>query len=138
MSHNLLSDFKLSGILIARSFAPFNLNAGYDNIGDRHTDTHRPWGTGRNTGIGPNFFTLDIRLTRQFPLGSDKNLQVVAEAFNLLNRTNFKHVNSTVGRLSREELPTSLKGRRGPATEPFSFTSAFEPRQLQFSLRLNF
>ena len=136
--HNLLSDFKLSGILIARSFAPFNLNAGYDNIGDRHTDPHRPWGTGRNTGIGPNFFTLDIRLTRQFPLGSDKNLQVVAEAFNLLNRTNFKHVNSTVGRLSREELPTSLKGRRGPATEPFSFTSAFEPRQFQFSLRLNF
>ena len=136
--HNLLSDFTLSGILTARSFAPFNLNAGYDNLGDRHTDTHRPWGTGRNTGIGPNFFTLDIRLTRQFPFGSDKNIQVVAEAFNLLNRTNFRHVNNTVGKLSREELPTSLKGRRGPVTEPFSFTSAFEPRQFQFSLRLNF
>ena len=136
--HNLLSDFTLSGILIARSFAPFNLNAGYDNIGDRHTDTHRPWGTGRNTGIGPNFFTLDIRLMRQFPIGLDKNIQVVAEAFNLLNRTNFRHVNSTVGKLRLEELPTLLKGRRGPVTEPFSFTSAFDPRQFQFSLRLNF
>jgi hypothetical protein len=136
--HNLLSDFTLSGILIARSFAPFNLNAGYDNIGDRHTDTHRPWGMGRNTGIGPNFFTLDIRLMRQFPLGLDKNIQVVAEAFNLLNRTNFRHVNSTVGKLRLEELPTLLKGRRGPVTEPFSFTSAFDPRQFQFSLRFNF
>ena len=87
---------------------------------------------------GPNFFTLDIRLMRQFPLGLDKNIQVVAEAFNLLNRTNFRHVNSTVGKLRLEELPTSLKGRRGPVTEPFSFTSAFDPRQFQFSLRLNF
>ena len=136
--HNLLSDFTLSGILTARSFAPFNLNAGYDNIGDRHTDTHRPWSLGRNTGIGPNFFTLDIRLMRQFPLGLDRNIQVVAEAFNLLNRTNFRHVNSIVGKLSLEELPASLESRRGPVSEPFSYTSAFEPRQFQFSLRLNF
>ena len=117
--HNLLSDFTLSGILTARSFAPFNLNAGYDNIGDRHTDTHRPWSLGRNTGIGPNFFTLDIRLMRQFPLGLDRNIQVVAEAFNLLNRTNFRHVNSIVGKLSLEELPASLESRRGPVSEPF-------------------
>ena len=136
--HNLLSDFTLSGILIARSFAPFNLNAGYDNVGDRHTDTHRPWGVGRNTGIGPNFFTLDLRLNREFPFGESRNVEFAAEAFNLLNRTNFRHVNSTVGELSLEELPASLKGRRGPATEPFSFTSAFDPRQFQLSLRLNF
>ncbi len=136
--HNLLSDFTLSGILIARSFAPFNLNAGYDNVGDRHTDTHRPWGVGRNVGIGPNFFTIDIRLNRQFPLGESKNIEVIAEAFNLLNRTNFKNVNGTVGELSLDELPASLKGRPGPATEPFSFTSAFDPRQFQFSLRFNF
>ena len=137
-AHNLFSDFTFSGILTARSFAPFNLNTGYDNIGDRHTDTHRPWGVGRNTGLGPNFFSVDIRLVRQFPLGLDTNFQVIAEGFNLLNRTNFRHVNSIVGDLSREELPYSLEARRGPVTEPFSYTSAFDPRQFQLSLRVSF
>ena len=136
--HNLVSDFTLSGILVARSPGPFNLNAGYDNVGDNHTDTHRPWGVGRNVGIGPNFFSIDLRLNRQFRLDESKTIELIAEAFNLLNRTNFKNVNSTVGTLSLEELPDSLTGRLGPVTEPFSFTSAFDPRQFQFSLRLSF
>ncbi len=137
---NLFGDFTFSGIVIARSFAPFNLNAGFDNTGDRHTDTHRPLGAGRNIGIGPSFFTVDLRLTRQFSLGDEgrRNIQVVAEAFNLLNRTNFKNVNGTVGNVTLDELPDSLTGRRGPVTDPFSFTSAFDPRQFQFSLRFNF
>ena len=44
--HNLLSDFTFAGIAVARSFAPFNLETGFDSFGDRHTDTHRPWGAG--------------------------------------------------------------------------------------------
>ena len=137
-AHNLVSDFTLSGILVARTHGPFNLNAGFDNVGDRHTDTHRPWGVGRNIGIGPKFFGIDLRLNRQFRLGESSNIEFIAEAFNLLNRTNFKNVNGTVGTLSLDELPPSLKGRLGPVTEPFSFTSAFDPRQFQFSLRFNF
>ena len=136
--HALIRDFTLSGILHARSGAPFNLNAGYDSVGDRHTDTHRPWGVGRNTGLGPDFFSVDLRLNRAFPFGEDRSVAFIAEAFNLFNRTNFKTVNSTVGKLSLEELPARPVGQRGPATEPFSYTSAFDPRQFQFSLRLNF
>ena len=138
--HNLFSDFTFSGIMVARSAGPFNLNAGFDNVGDRHTDTHRPHGAGRNIGIGPNFFSLDTRLTRQFSLGGEgrRNIQVIAEAFNLFNRTNFKNVNGVVGQTGLDDLPDSLRGRRGPVTEAFSFTSAFDPRQFQFSLRFNF
>ncbi|MDE0103701.1 MAG: hypothetical protein OXN89_15105, partial [Bryobacterales bacterium] len=136
--HNLLSDFVFSGILVARSFAPFNLNAGYDTIGDRHTDTHRPWGLGRNVGVGPAFFGMDIRLTRDFALSEKVDLKVVAEAFNILNRTNFKGVNGVVGSMTLEEVPDRPTGRRGPITEPFSFTSAFDPRQFQFTVRISF
>ena len=138
LGHNILSDFTLSGITVARTFAPFNLNAGYDTIGDRHTDTHRPWGIGRNVGVGPAFFGMDIRLTRSFPLSEKVDLKVVAEAFNVLNRTNFKGVNGIVGSLQAEDIPDRPTGRPGPVTEPFSFTSAFDPRQFQFSLRLAF
>ena len=139
-ARNLFGDFTFSGIMVARSSGPFNLNAGFDNVGDRHTDTHRPHGAGRNIGIGPNFFSLDTRLTRQFSLGGEgrRNIQVIAEAFNLFNRTNFKNVNGVVGQAGLDDLPASLRGRRGAVTEPFSFTSAFDPRQFQFSLRFNF
>ena len=136
--HNLLSDFVFSGILVARTFAPFNLNAGYDTIGDRHTDTHRPWGLGRNVGVGPAFFGMDIRLTRDFALSEKVDLRVVAEAFNVLNRTNFKGVNGVVGSMALEEVPDRPTGRRGPVTEPFSFSSAFDPRQFQFTVRISF
>lgn len=136
--HALIRDFTVSAILSARSGAPFNLNSGFDTVGDRHTDTHRPWGLGRNVGIGPDFFSVDLRLNREIPLTENWTLGLIAEAFNLLNRTNFKHVNSTVGDMGIDELPSRLVGRPGPATEPFSFTSAFDPRQFQLSLRLNF
>ena len=136
--HAVVQDITLSAILRARSGAPFNLNAGYDNVGDRHTNTHRPRGVGRNTGIGPDFFSVDLRLKREFPFGDGQSVEFIAEAFNLFNRTNFRHVNSTVGELSREELPGRPTGRLGAVTEPFSYTSAFDPRQFQFSLRLNF
>ena len=137
-ARNLVGDFTLSGILLARSGAPFNLNAGFDTIGDRHTDTHRPWGLGRNVGMGPSFFGLDIRLSRSFTLSEGVSLQATTELFNVLNRTNFKGVNGVVGNLSIEDLPSLLVGRRGPVTEPFSFASAFDPRQFQFTMRLTF
>ena len=134
----LLADFTLSGIVIARSGAPFNLNAGFDTVGDRHTDTHRPWGLGRNVGIGPSFFGIDLRLARSFSLREEVSLQAVGEVFNVLNHTNFKGVNGIVGNATIDDLPQRLVGRRGPVTEPFSFASAFDPRQFQFSLRLTF
>ena len=124
--------------MAANSFAPFNLTTGFDSLGDRHTDTHRPWGLGRNAGKGPDFFSVDMRLTRTIPLSETVNLQVIGEAFNLLNRTNFKTVNGVVGNASIEDLPANLVGRRGPVTEPLSFASAFDPRQFQFTLRLTF
>ena len=123
---------------MANSFAPFNLNTGFDSLGDRHTDTHRPWGLGRNAGIGPAFFGVDMRLTRLFSLSEAVNLQVSGEAFNLLNRTNFRTVNGVVGNTSIEDLPAKLVGQRGSVTEPLSFASAFDHRQFQFTLRLTF
>ena len=136
--HNLIADFSLAGVIVARSFAPFNLNTGFDSLGDRHTDTHRPWGLGRNAGIGPAFFGMDMRLTRSLPLAERVDLKIVAEVFNLLNRTNFRAVNGVVGDMALQDVPDRPTGRRGNVTDPFSFTSTFDPRQFQLSLRLAF
>lgn len=136
----LFGDFLVAPIVIASSGRPFNLLTGFDNLGDNHPTTHRPFGAGRNIGRGPDYFSIDLRLARRFPFGAEgrRNVEVTAEGFNLLNRTNFKNVNNTVGSLQLADLGNPIQGRRGNPIAPLSFTSAFDPRQFQFGLKINF
>jgi hypothetical protein len=76
---------------------------------------------GRNTLRGPGLFTWDVEAARQFALSERYSLTLEAQAFNMLNRTNF-------------DLPQLY------ADQP-SFGQIFSakaPRQLQFALRLGF
>ncbi len=135
---NLLADFTFSPIFRANSGRPFNLLTGYDTLGDGQTNTHRPWGLGRDAGLGPAFFTVDARLARTIPIHDKVRLRLTVEGFNLLNKTNFQSINNIVGAVPLAQLPHSLIGRRGDPTQPFSFTSAFDPRQLQVGLGIQF
>jgi hypothetical protein len=126
----------LSPIIRANSGRPFNLLAGYDLNQDRHDTTDRPVGAGRNTGIGPDFWTVDLRVSRSFPLGERFRLEFTAEGFNLLNRLNYSSVNNVVGNMPG---PFNVTGRddRLPS-QPLGFSSAFDPRRLQLGMRLSF
>ena len=136
---NLFGGFAIAPIVAANSGRPFNVLTGVDNLGDRHPNNHRPLGAGRNIGQGPAYFTADLRLSRRFPLGKEtRNLEFIAEGFNLLNRTNFKSVNNTVGNITVQDLPRPLTGLRGIPTNPLSFTAAFDPRQFQLGLKFNY
>lgn len=130
--------FQISPIFRANSARPFNLLVGADINNDRHSNTDRPPGAGRNTGIGPAFYTFDMRLSRRFGLGSNerRNLEFLAEGFNLANTLNYSSVNNTVGLLRG---PFDVTGRhdRTPS-EALGFTSAFDPRRIQLGVRLTF
>jgi hypothetical protein len=134
------SGWTFAPIVSANSFRPFNVLTGYDNLGDGQVYTHRPWGLGRNVGIGPDYFSVDARVARRVRLGRDSPtyIQFVAEVFNMLNRTNFGAVNNIVGATPVAALPDPLTGRRGDPVTPLSFTSAKAPRQFQFGVRLGF
>jgi hypothetical protein len=154
----VLANFTVAPVVVASSGRPFNVLLGYDNVGDRHPTTHRPRGAGRNIGHGPDFFTTDLRVTRRFavPRHERMRIELIGEAFNLLNRTNFRTINNMVGCIGAatgpfsapdatgctaggvENLPRPLVGRRLFPTEPLAFTSTFDPRQFQFGLRLTF
>jgi hypothetical protein len=138
--NRLLTGFTLSPILVTSSGRPFNVVAGFDNMGDRHPTTHRPYGAGRNIGHGPNYLTADLRMARRFPLNRDgrRDVEFTAEGFNLLNRTNFRNVNNSVGSLPLSSLPAVIQGVRGNPTAPLSFTSAFDARQFQLGLKVHF
>jgi hypothetical protein len=133
-------DWTLSFATVASSGQPFNVVTATDNLGDGKVTNHRPLGLGRNVGKGPSLFTADFRVARTVRLQreSDLRLQLTAEVFNALNRTNFESVNNGVGDIPLQSLPSPITGRRGDPSVPFSFISARDPRQFQFGLRFAF
>ncbi len=144
----ILSGFQLSPIYRYNSGHPFNLLAGTDVNGDRHSTNDRPIGAARNTGLGPDFMSFDMRITRRFKMGEKANLQLLAEGFNLANRTNFASVNNIVG--PNFGLPVAAGGQPGFTTfnvkgtsslspsSPLAFTSALPTRQIQLGVRIGF
>ncbi len=133
----LLRDWLVSPIFQAHSGQPFNLLIGGTDLNsDRHNTTDRPAYAGRNTGMGPNFWTFDSRFQRSIRVGEKRHLDLMFEAFNLFNKLNYQSVNNTVGALAG---PFNVTGRddRKP-TDPLGFTSAFEARRMQLGLRFRF
>ncbi len=140
---NLLGDWVVSPIITAASGKPFNLLNGFDRNNDTHEETDRPLQTdltqvGRNTGEGPDFFATDLRLSRRFRLTrEDTYFEFIFEAFNLFNNVNYSGVNNVVG--SALLADARVQGSANiPSNRPLGFTSAFDPRQIQFGIRFVF
>ncbi len=134
--NRILADFQLSPIVRYDSAHPFNLLAGTNVNNDRHSTNDRPPGAGRNTGIGPDYVTFDMRLSRQVKLGEKARLQFLAEGFNLFNRTNFASVNNVVGVIAP---PFDLSGSSTSSpSQALGFTSTFPKREIQLGVRLSF
>jgi hypothetical protein len=138
----IFANFQLAPIYRYNSGHPFNLLAGADVNGDRHSTNDRPIGAARNTGLGPNFQSFDMRLTRRIKVTERSELQLMAEGFNIFNRTNFASVNNEVGPnfgLLPGFTTFNVKGTAaaGPSS-PLGFTSAFPMRQFQFAARMVF
>jgi hypothetical protein len=134
--NRILSGFQLAPIVRYNSQHPFNLLAGTNVNNDRHSTNDRPPGAGRNTGIGPDYVTFDMRLSRQFKLTEKASVQLMAEGFNIFNRTNFASVNNVVGVIAP---PFNLRPNSAASpSQPLGFTSAFPKRVVQLGVRVNF
>jgi hypothetical protein len=121
------SHIEVAPILTVGSGLPANvLTGGDENRTRAFPFTSRPSGVARNAWRLPASATLDIRILKYFTIKPHGKLDLVVEAFNLLNRTNVTQVNTV----------------RGPFLQPLgSFgraTEAGPARQLQFSLDFEF
>jgi hypothetical protein len=121
----LLSGFQFGYIFTYGSRLPFNVLLGSDRNFDSNNND-RPIGVGRNTGRGFDFASLDLRVSRRFRLTERVDLQLLAEGFNVLNRTNLGVPNNTFGS-GVNPLPSF--GRP---------TAAFDPRQFQFGVKVSY
>jgi hypothetical protein len=75
-------------------------------------------------------------VSRAIATGERARMELIAEAFNLMNRQNLASVNNIVGLMPG---PFHVTGRadRLPA-QPLGFTSAYDPRRIQLGVRLRF
>ncbi|MCI0388930.1 MAG: TonB-dependent receptor [Acidobacteria bacterium] len=140
----IFADITLSPVVFIRSGIPFTLYTGTDTNGDTHANDRLIF-IGRNTGIGPNFRSVNLRFNKSFRLRSDNSMRIefITEASNLFNRTNFASVNDIIGQnLASPDYNAGtvrLEGRRDRGqTQPLGFTSAFAARQVQFGLKFVF
>jgi hypothetical protein len=140
LRNNVLGGWLIAPIIQYNSWRPFNLLAGFDTLNDGYITNKRPHGAGRNLGQGPDFFSADLRLSRRFRFGDDGRvaLEFIAEGLNMLNRTNFKTVNHTVGDVNVNDLPKPVRAFRGSPSQPLAYTSALEPRQFQFGMKISY
>jgi hypothetical protein len=97
VSH-VLADISIAPVLFVRSGIPFTVRVpGMQNGTLGESLWARPWHAGRNTGIGPNFFSLDIRVTKSFYFNREagRKLDFTVQGANILNHTNFSAVNDS-------------------------------------------
>jgi Carboxypeptidase regulatory-like domain/TonB dependent receptor-like, beta-barrel len=126
----ITNGFQLSGTLQYYSALPFNITSGVTTI---QGTAGRPILNGafieRNAGDGPDFFTVNARLSRSFRAVGRVQIEGLVEAFNLTNRANVVTVNGNFGAGAYPTNPSSTFGQ---------VTAVGDPRSLQVAARLKF
>lgn len=142
-----VNDWKIASLLTAGSGRPMSARVSGDPNGDRNWNNDRLPGVGRNSFIGPDYVTEDLRLSRQFRFTERYRLEVLVEAFNLCNRNNKRVTTTDDGFNSTAadfELGSYQQGaNRYPAryrldSRFLAPNDAYAARQLQFSVRFRF
>ena len=112
----VLGGWSLSGIFTVASGQPYTriVTPNTDLNGDGNNRNDIAPGYSRNTEHYPMFMSWDPRITKDIPIGP-VNLQLIAEAFNVLNRSNVAGVThdatgaSARARRSRRSRPTARR-----------------------------
>jgi hypothetical protein len=112
------------------SALPINITSGVTTV---QGTAGRPIVNGqfiaRNAGVGSDFFSLGLRVSRSFRLAESVRAEGIAEAFNLTNRRNDL---TRIGNFGAGAYPTN------PAPTFNQITAVGDPRTVQLAVRLRF
>jgi Carboxypeptidase regulatory-like domain/TonB dependent receptor-like, beta-barrel len=126
----LVHGFQLGSFVQFYSALPFNITSGVTTI---QGTTGRPIVDGeyieRNAGVGTAFFSLGLRLSREFRISNKVKVEGLVEGFNLTNHENVitRNTNFGTGAYPTNPLPTFGQ-----------VTAVSDPRSWQLGLRLRF
>ncbi|MGE3275871.1 MAG: TonB-dependent receptor [Vicinamibacterales bacterium] len=121
---------------VAMQFASgsaFNIRANRE-LNNDGISADRPNGVSRNSMYLPARYNVDLRLSRQVPLGAARRAEVIAEVKNVFNTVQWSSVSSTVAvdALGNpiNPIPTSA--------DMFNPTGGYEQRQFQLGFKFTF
>jgi hypothetical protein len=150
-SYDIPGGYLVSGIVTYRTGVPFSAFTGTDSNGDSQNND-KPIIAGipllRNSFRQPNFFNIDLRVSKTFKIKEGHNLELLFDMFNVTNQRNFFYgvtVNesSTPALGSRwgigqTPLPTFRTLTNPDGTYNRNTASVASPFQLQAALRYSF
>jgi len=125
----LLRYFKFSSLVAIESGRPFTVFTGFDANNDGNPFSDRPGTLGRNTLIGPGFASVDVRVARPIIMTERLNSEFSVDFFNLFNRVNIRNLTTFYGSSDLSRPPVAGFGTP---------RDVFNPRQIQFGLKLKF
>jgi hypothetical protein len=137
--------WKVSGVTTVGSGRPVDATVTGDPNQDGNDENDRLPGLQRDSIVGPDYATTDLRLPRRLITHDRWKLELIGESFNLLNRDNQRFQLTSDGLVSnaaRFVQDTKLIGNNYfPAyyqipTNFMKVNGAYAPRQLQLALRL--
>jgi hypothetical protein len=116
---------------------PWNPIVGLDVNNDGKNSDRLP-GVGRNSKDGPSFRQLSVRLTKAIAVRDDQTLEIIVEAFNVLDHTNYDV--SSVNNAQFLSYPTVLSPTAPVIANPNfgAFRASLPPREIQVGLRYSF
>jgi hypothetical protein len=155
-SGSLAEEFDTAGNAIMGLGPGMNGSGGDNRVYGAGSDG-REYNIGRNTYRYPATWKADLRLGKRFDLGSMRQLELLAETFNLFNHQNVTELETTgytIESGSTSSLPT-LNFLTGPVAEAngtiqkanttafgqplnINATNFYRERQIQFGLRIRF
>jgi hypothetical protein len=140
---NALADipggFTAGAILFARTGTPYTPIIGFDTQNDANDENDRAiidgHVVGRNSFRQLSFFDLDLRLLKGFHFGAGREIELIAEAFNVTRATNLNFGPDAVSPFGTAAQPVATAGQPlfAPTTARFG-----GPRQVQLGMRLVF
>jgi hypothetical protein len=126
----LTHGFQVSSMIQWYSALPFNITSGVTTV---QATAGRPIVDDqfipRNAGIGGDFFSMGMRVSRSFRIGESVRAEGIAEAFNLTNRRNDL---TRIGNFGAGAYPAN------PSPTFNQITGVGDPRTLQLAVRLRF
>ncbi len=139
-----LNDWQLGMIVSLQTPHYFTKFAGFDSNGDIFGNNDRVGIEPRNTFKGDTYQSVDMRISRSFPIRERLHLEAMAEAFNLLNTLNVNFYNTAYGASDFCPIGGPAYCPAGPlykegSPNPSYGTprSIFNPRQIQLALRMS-
>lgn len=140
----ILGGWEVSGIVVSQSGRPYSALINFDLNNDGDFATDRTPRVGRNSFYMPASVSLDPRVTRDFAIREHAQIQIIWEAFDVLNHSNVTGINNvqyTVSGSSSDcgTVPSPCLVLQNQGLSAFGVpNSASNARVMQIAVRVSF